>query len=634
MSTIEEKLKLLLKTKTDIRNALKAKGVEISPDTPFSEYDVAIKAIQAGDLLLVKDMQELLDKGEVTEETKALIYNEETDIFEGIYIYTNKTWQLMPTQLTAKAENIAPGYKAYGPDGVVEGSFTSDADATSPDIMNGKIAYVNGQKVIGNYIPLDTSDATVTANDIINPKTAYKDGKKITGNIIPTYGISTPALIPNKIFRSTSYTIQDISYKNNLALINNGSTAFKIAKINSSYRVDYDNATNFTFSDIGLGSSYTLNQMRFALVNNSENEIYIFFNMSQSGSTTAKRICRVTYHIDTNTITNAIYSNYTIDHGYDYVPNMNMYVRPCYPKDVVVIAGREVGLTGNMFIKAWTSSDTSFTSKLETSLNSNSPNNFAGGVAYGYWTDDGQYFNATGHSGAYSINYNTGAYMLYHVNSSSTWTSKKSLANTANTNFYRLLNNGYAIKGSSLYKCTALDTAIGTVSSSSLSYSRAITILGDYIFIANGTSTSVYKLNVLTSKVTSLTSFSTYSSSIISQQGIVYLYDDTDNNFNGYTVGEDKTIDSFERSGQNYYNVSKATATAENILSGKAAYGTSGLLVGTMKNNGTLNYYPSESEQTIPAGYTSGGTVHVMDFTISKEYNECLNVAKTILGEV
>ncbi len=129
MSTIEEKLKLLLKTKTDIRNALKAKGVEISPDTPFSEYDVAIKAIQAGDLMLVKDMQELLDKGEVTEETKALIYNEETDIFEGIYIYIDKTWQLMPTQLTAKAENIAPGFKAYGPDGVVEGNFTNDATA-------------------------------------------------------------------------------------------------------------------------------------------------------------------------------------------------------------------------------------------------------------------------------------------------------------------------------------------------------------------------------------------------------------------------------------------------------------------------------------------------------------------------
>ena len=607
MSTIEEKLKLLLKTKTDIRNALKAKGVEISPDTPFSEYDVAIKAIQAGDLMLVKDMQELLDKGEVTEETKALIYNEETDIFEGIYIYIDKTWQLMPTQLTAKAENIAPGFKAYGPNGVVEGNFTNDA--------------------------------TVTANDIISPKTAYKDGKKITGNIIPTYGISTPALIPNKIFRSTSYTIQDISYKNNLALINNGSTAFKIARIDSAYKVDYDHATNFTFSNMGLGSSYTLNQMRFALVNNSENEIYIFFNMSQSGSTTAKRICRATYHIDTNTITNAIYSNYTIDHGYDYVPNMNMYVRPCYPKDVVVIAGREVGLTGNMFIKAWTSSDTSFTSKLETSLNSNSPNNFAGGVAYGYWTDDGQYFNATGHSGAYSINYNRGAYVLYHVNSSSTWTSKKALANTANTNFYRLLNNGYAIKGSNLYKCTALDTAIGTVSNSSLSYSRAITILGDYIFIANGTSTSVYKLNVLTSKVTSLTSFSTYSSSIISQQGIVYLYDDTDNNFNGYTVGDDKVIDSFERSGQNYYNVSKATAEAAHILSGKVAFNSNGLLAGTMPNNGELTYTPSTVTQTIPAGYTSGGTVAAINYEESgtitpAEYTELNVLAEDILGGV
>lgn len=41
------------------------------------------------------------------------------------------------------------------------------------------------------------------------------------------------------------------------------------------------------------------------------------------------------------------------------------------------------------------------------------------------------------------------------------------------------------------------------------------------------------------------------------------------------------------------------------------------LIVGTMPNNGELNYTPSTSQQTIPAGYTSGGTVEAV--TMSEE---------------
>ena len=52
-----------------------------------------------------------------------------------------------------------------------------------------------------------------------------------------------------------------------------------------------------------------------------------------------------------------------------------------------------------------------------------------------------------------------------------------------------------------------------------------------------------------------------------------------------------------------------ATATAGDILSGKEAYGNAAKITGTMPNNGALSYTPSTSSQTIPAGYTSGGSV-------------------------
>lgn len=54
---------------------------------------------------------------------------------------------------------------------------------------------------------------------------------------------------------------------------------------------------------------------------------------------------------------------------------------------------------------------------------------------------------------------------------------------------------------------------------------------------------------------------------------------------------------------------------SSDLLSGKSAILGSGLVRGTMPNNGALNYTPSSSAQTIPAGYTSGGTVAAIDYS-------------------
>lgn len=77
-------------------------------------------------------------------------------------------------------------------------------------------------------------------------------------------------------------------------------------------------------------------------------------------------------------------------------------------------------------------------------------------------------------------------------------------------------------------------------------------------------------------------------------------------------------------------DTSDATATAADILATKTAYISTGETTGTMPNNGALSYTPSDNSQTIPAGYTSGGTVAPLD--TSSDYIACNTIANSILG--
>lgn len=85
--------------------------------------------------------------------------------------------------------------------------------------------------------------------------------------------------------------------------------------------------------------------------------------------------------------------------------------------------------------------------------------------------------------------------------------------------------------------------------------------------------------------------------------------------------------------GQNIYLNQNRSLSTDKILSGYTSYSQDGSPIsGTMPNNGELNYNSSTEEQTIPAGYTSGGTIAPAPIT-QDNYNECLELSEQILGE-
>ena len=83
-----------------------------------------------------------------------------------------------------------------------------------------------------------------------------------------------------------------------------------------------------------------------------------------------------------------------------------------------------------------------------------------------------------------------------------------------------------------------------------------------------------------------------------------------------------------------FFDTADATASGSDILTGKSAYNASGSVSGSMANNGATggSISTKAGTVTIPAGYTSGGTVAISSTEQAKIIASNIKSGVTLLG--
>ena len=468
---------------------------------------------------------------------------------------------------------------------------------------------------------IDTSDATATTDDILNPKTAYVNGQKLIGNIIPTYKV----LDVSEYHDSTpdwqkDYTMYDMINVQDYTIVmglNGGIFYFTVLKNNTEYIAEFQLPLSGNFNDTNIHSC------AIQLESMSDNQMNFVIGVSWSADHNVQ-FKRMRYDIDTKTF--EVYNDCTASLGHTAISvDINRIIRDDNTPNVFYVYCPDSSISAEyarlgMVKIIWT----------ETSGSIN-------------WVKT-ERMNIVERGTSYPLQQiGDGDTIVVAKNVVSVDTVAMTIQVESSEPFFISHNLKYMIYDNAFYKITDTTSVknmfskkvfvseLGVTSSGIISFSENDT----YIIVPTSQTLYVFKIeddniaivqNFPIAFVESKPLYSAYN---------FLVKDNTSSTYHLlYCNKNQQALVAMKRDEQDYFSTYDATAIESEILYGKIAYGQTGKVQGTMPNNGALTYIPSEQEQTIPLGYTSGGTVKAIDYsnTVTPvEYTTALATAKEIL---
>ena len=468
-----------------------------------------------------------------------------------------------------------------------------------------------------------SGDATATADDILYPKTAYVNGEKITGNIIPTT------------------VAQDVSNYNKTKILDVACNIIDTYSINNIFVV----ATYYTDTDIFTFNIFQDNELLAA--------------QSYSGTATLFNLNQIQAMAISLNEFNSEYIEFTVCCGYYGSSNDN----PIDCKKLKYnFTTKEFTLYGEITYNM-VESHSVYGLKFLKNPNISNRFNVLTSQYVGSW-DDRNCFHI------FDINWNgeTGAIndTAVHTVVNKGYVNFSTFQTTGNGNYIRLDNTFIQLND---LNCTVNNTLSNVPY---ISHNMKLMILGDTLYAINGTTYTDFinnKVKICTLPISYTGAMFSYDDKyiILYTDLQIYVYNLVDNTlileqtlskvsgsliidvFNTYSFIEyiaslnsmnkywctegSLFVESLQYNGNKYnYTYNKNVPANNKVLIGNNYTGLNGeVLNGAMPNNGELNYTPSTEEQTIPAGYTSGGTIEA--WTSASEYQTCLDITEDILGQ-